>query len=139
MISPMTVSRQTHVWWSLYVCSKWPNLFHIKMTKSFGVEIKDPLWCGPCNTNLEIMNDRVLHAFLFFLLNNILFMLFSRFSSSLVIFIPQFYSKTLLQFHSTLSDYLKLQVVNFFPPRITGCSVKVSQWNLMFKIVDNGD
>ena len=66
-------------------------------------------------------------------------MLFSRFSSSLVIFIPQFYSKALLQFHSTLSDYLKLQVVNFFPPRINCCSVKVSQWNLMFKIVDNGD
>ena len=66
-------------------------------------------------------------------------MLFSRFSSSLAIFIPQFYSKALLQFHSTLSDYLKLQVVNFFPPRITSCSVKVSQWNLMFKIVDNED
>ena len=66
-------------------------------------------------------------------------MLFNRFSSSLVIFIPQFYCKALLQFHSTLSDYLKLQVVNFFPPRITGRSVKVSQWNLMFKIVDNED
>ena len=35
-------------------------------------------------------------------------MLFSRVSSLLAIFIPQFYSEALLQFHSTLSDYLKL-------------------------------
>ena len=65
MISPKTVSRETHVWWSLHACGKWPNLFNMKMTKSFGVEIKIP--CGmPPVTNLEIMNDRILHAFLFY-------------------------------------------------------------------------
>ena len=66
-------------------------------------------------------------------------MLFSRVGSLLGIFISQCYSEALLQFHSTLSDYLKLQVVVFFSPRITSCSVKVSRRNLMFKIVDNED
>ena len=64
-------------------------------------------------------------------------MLFSRVRSLIAIFISQ--GKALLQFHSTLSDYLKLQVVVFFSPRITSCSVKVSRRNLMFKIVDNED
>ena len=73
------------------------------------------------------MNDRILHAFLFFFLNNIFFMLFSRVGSSLAIFISQFYSKASLQFHSTVNNYLKLQVVVFFSPRITSCSSKVSR------------
>ena len=72
------------------------------------------------------MNDRILHAFLFFYLNNI-FLLFSGVGSSLAIFISQFYSKALLQFHSTLNNYLKLQVVVFFSPRITSCSFEVSR------------
>ena len=138
MISPMTVSRETHVWWSLHACGKWPNLFHMKMTKSFGVEIKDSFSYASCNKfrNHEWPYFTCI-PFLFW--NNILFMLFSRVSSSLAIFIPQFYSEALLQFHSTLSDYLKLQVVNFFPSRITSCSIKVSPWNSMLKIVDNED
>ena len=66
-------------------------------------------------------------------------MLLSRVSSSLTIFIPQFYCEAQLLFHSTLSEYFKLQVVNVFPPRKTSCSFKVSRWNLMFEIVDNED
>ena len=131
MISPMTVSRETHVWWSLHACGKWPNLFHVKMTKSFGVEIKDSFSYASCN---KFRN----HEWPFFTCIPFL-CYFSRVSSSLAIFIPQFYSEALLQFHSTLSDYLKLQVVTFFPSRITSCSTKVSPWNSMFKIVDNED
>ena len=78
-----------------------------------------------------------MHSF-FFYLNNI-FLLFSGVGSSLAIFIFQFYSKAQLQFYSTLNNYLKLQEVVFFSPRITSCSFKVSRWNLMFKTVDNED